>query len=544
MVNQLQEVLGLTLTLISKMMKKILKYTLACFIAVSLTNCTDNFEDINTDPNGISTESLTQMNNHIGGSFTPMFLNVINATPAWNYQLQQGLIGDVYSGYMTPPTPFAGNVNNMTYALVDGWNGFPWGDAYGSVMPFVLDIKNAVAIGGDESGIKFVHLANIIRVAAMHRVSDIYGPIRYTKFDDFETTGEYDPQDVAYRAFFADLDDAIKGLAAFTGDTQFAPFDMSNFGGDIAMWRKYANTLRLRLAIRVSKVDPALAKTQGELALSSDAGLMEDGDMVISTGFIHPISVISNSWGDIRMGAEMESILNGYNDGRIEKYFNPSADASLDGDYKGIRMGIAIDAKAQYLDHAGIGEVIEVESVTWMTAAEVKFLKAEAALRNWSGAGDVQTNYEDGIRASFAQHGAGGVDAYIADNTSTPNDFVDALNPGNDIAYGSDVKIAFDAAGTQEQQLEQIITQKWIAMFPDGQEAWSEFRRTGYPRVFPVVVNNSGGDIDTDIQIRRINFVSSEVNTNGENVEEAIQFLGGPDTGGTRLWWDVPGSNF
>ena len=64
------------------------------------------------------------MNNHIGGSFTPMFLNVVNATPAWNYQLQQGLMGDVYSGYMTPPTPFAGNVNNMTYALVDGWNGF------------------------------------------------------------------------------------------------------------------------------------------------------------------------------------------------------------------------------------------------------------------------------------------------------------------------------------------------------------------------------------------------------------------------------------
>ena len=117
MVNQPQEVLGLTLTLISKMMKKILKYTLACFIAVSLTNCTDNFEDINTDPNGISTESLTQMNNHIGGSFTPMFLNVINATPAWNYQLQQGLMGDVYSGYMTPPTPFAGNVNNMTYEI-------------------------------------------------------------------------------------------------------------------------------------------------------------------------------------------------------------------------------------------------------------------------------------------------------------------------------------------------------------------------------------------------------------------------------------------
>ena len=79
-------------------MNKIIKYTLASVLAISLANCTSNFDDINTDPNGISYESLTQLNNHIGSSFTPMFLNVFNVTPAWNYQLQQGLLGDVYSG--------------------------------------------------------------------------------------------------------------------------------------------------------------------------------------------------------------------------------------------------------------------------------------------------------------------------------------------------------------------------------------------------------------------------------------------------------------
>ena len=525
-------------------MKKIIKYTLISFFAISLINCTGDFESINTNPNGISNASLTQMNNHIGGSFTPMFLNVINATPAWNYQLQQGLIGDVYSGYMTPPTPFAGNVNNMTYALVDGWNGFPWSDAYGSVMPFALDVKNAVELGGDESGIKFVYLANIVKVSAMHRVSDIYGPIRYTKFDDFETTGEYDSQEVAYQAFFDDLDAAIEGLRDFQNDAQFAPFDLSNLGGDIGLWRKYANSLRLRLAMRVAKVNPTLARTQGELSLTSDAGLMVGGDMVINTGFIHPISVISGSWGDVRMSAEMESILTGYSDERIGKYFNPSADPALNGDYKGIRMGIEIEAKGQYLNHASIGEVIETESVTWMTAAEVHFLVAEAALRGWSGAGDPKTHYEMGVKASFDQHGVSGADAYLADNSSTPNDFIDALNSDNDINYPSDVKIAYNSGGSLEEQLEQIITQKWIAMFPDGQEAWSEFRRTGYPRIFPVVVNNSGGTIDTNIQIRRINFPASEINTNAENVQTAIGYLGGPDTGGTRLWWDVPGSNF
>ena len=466
-------------------MKNILKYAIVSALMISLSNCTNDFEKINSSPDGVTEQSLTQMNNHIGGEFQPMFFNVFNVTPAWNYQLQQGLMGDVFSGYMTAPTPFAGNINNQTYALVDGWNGFPWSDAYGNVMPQALNVKKAIENANDSSGDKFIYLANIIKITAMHRVSDIYGPIRYTKYENNDTTGEYDSQEIAYKAFFNDLEAAINGLEAFEGEVQFAPFDKSSFGGDISKWRQFANSLRLRLALRVSKVDPVLAKTQGELALASNAGLMESSDMVIKTGFPHPIVTISGSWGDIRMGAEMESILTGYNDGRIEEYFAPSTDESLNGAYKGIRMGIEIDAKSTYGAHSPIGAVIDGETLTWMTVAEVYFLKAEAALRGWTGAGDAKSNYESGVEASFSQHKVAGVADYLADNTSTPADFVDASNAVNNIAYASDVKIAYNTAGTNEEQLEQIITQKWIAMFPDGQEAWSEFRRTGYPRIFP-----------------------------------------------------------
>lgn len=530
-------------------MKNILKYTLASVVAMSLTNCTGDFEDINTNPYGISQESLTQQNNHIGSRFSPLFSNVIRVEPAWNYQLQQNLNADVFSGYMTAPTPFAGNINNQTYALVNGWNGFIWSDAYDAnngngIMPYAREIEQQVEISDDENGIKFVYLSNIIRVMAMHRVSDVFGPIRYSKFNDYETTGQYDSQEEAYKAFFSDLDTAINGLEAYVDDAQFVPFDQSSLGGDIAKWRTFANSLRLRLAIRVSKVDPALAQTEGEKALSSNAGLLEVENMLVDMGgFSHPVLTISTVWGDICMSAEMESILKGFNDGRIEKYFNAPADPAL-GDYKGIRQGIEIEAKSEYGSHSSVGEVVEGTDKIWMTAAEVHFLKAEAALREWAGAGDAMTNYEAGVRASFSQFGAGGVDAYLADNTSTPNDFVDALNPENNYAYPSDVTIAYNAAGSKEEQLEQIITQKWIAMFPDGQEAWSEFRRTGYPRVFPVVVNNSGGTIDTDVQIRRINFVDVEKNTNGANVDAAVGMLKGPDNGGTRLWWDTGLPNF
>lgn len=524
-------------------MKKIIKYTIASVLALGLTNCTDSFEDTNTNPYGISYESLTQMFNHIGSSFDPMFLNVVKANPASSYQLQQNLIGDVYSGYMTPPTPFIGNVNNMTYALVDGWNAQPWNSGYNQIMPSALDVKEAVELGGDESGEVFVQLANIIRVAGMHRVTDTYGPIRYSKYEDLDTTGEYDTQETVYNTFFDELAEAISTLEEYESTTQFSSFDMSSFEGDISKWRKFANSLRLRLAMRVVKVDPDLAKEQAELSLTSDVGFL-DSDLIINTGYSHPLVTISDSWGDTRMSAEMESFLKGYDDDRIKTFFYTSADTSLDGEYKGIRMGVNIQSKTQYLNHSALGDAIHIETVQWMTVAEIEFLKAEAALRGWSVSGTAQEHYEAGVTASFAQFGVSGAANYLTDNTSTPADFVDAINSENDIAYPSDVKIAYDPTGTNEEQLEQIITQKWIALFPDGQEAWSEFRRTGYPKIFPVVINNSGGDIDTDIQIRRINFVQSEINTNGTNVDIATSYLKGPDNGGTRLWWDVEGSNF
>jgi hypothetical protein len=93
--------------------------------------------------------------------------------------------------------------------------------------------------------------------------------------------------------------------------------------------------------------------------------------------------------------------------------------------------------------------------------------------------------------------------------------------------------------------LQRIITQKWIAMFPDGQEAWADYRRTGYPQLFPVVNNFSGGTISTTTQIRRLAYPSNEYTTNTAAVTAAVAtLLNGPDNGGTRLWWDTGGANF
>jgi len=515
-------------------------------IGLITSSCDNGLEELNQNPRNITQEQLEVDFQHVGSLYKPIFESIYQYSPAWSYQLQQNLNADVYSGYLTSPRPFIAGANNTTYNLVSGWNNFIWSVPYSNVMNNVKSITDLT--DPDFPTLNAVTL--ILKVSAMHRVTDVFGPIVYTNFGDLQNAGVYDSQETAYNAFFADLDVAVADLMADIDSERFTAFDLS-YGGDYSKWVKMANSLRLRLAIRISKVDPAKAQAEGEKALSQSLGVMETNDdgFFVNGSLDHPLQTIDNSWGDIRMNASMESILVGYNDARTSAYFENSV---ATGGIKGARSGVPLlpgyadelAQKADYINYSTLNDGIHTPKVQLMTAAEVSFLKAEAALRGWAGAGDAQTNYEEGIMKSFDQHGASGAAAYIGDNTSTFADHVDTFNPSNSIAAQSNVTIAWSDATSDEERLEKIITQKWIAMFPEGQEAWSEFRRTGYPKIFPVVSNQSGGTIDTNIQIRRIPFVDSELSTNAEGVAGAVSLLGGSDNGGTRLWWDTGGSNF
>ena len=122
-----------------------------------------------------------------------------------------------------------------------------------------------------------------------------------------------------------------------------------------------------------------------------------------------------------------------------------------------------------------------------MNAAEVAFLKAEGALRGWTMGATAKQLYEDGVKLSFEQHNADGVDAYLADNTSTPALYKDPVNPAFSYAgTAPTITVKWDDSAEFEVNLERIITQKWIANFPLGLEAWAEYRRTGYPLLMPV----------------------------------------------------------
>lgn len=525
------------------------------FIGVALTvsvlagGCTKNFESINTDPYGLDEDDLKGDFALYGAPFTQMQLGVHLFSPEWKYQLQQNLNADIYSGYMMTPTPFANNINNSNYGMVDGWNSYIWSIAYEEVMsPAKSVIEQAVK----EKYTNFEAWAMVLKVLAAHRLSDVYGPIVYTSFGNVNSDGSvtYDSQQEAYSAFFKDLDDAQAKLQPYASDKD-APLVLKNFdlsyGGSYIKWMKLINSLRLRLAIRISKADAGKAKTEGEKALSNTYGVIETNDddyIVNSKSLNNPLSVISDSWGDIRMGAPIESILKGYNDPRLPKYFVTATDPLVAGQYKGIRNGIDLPNNQLYRKFSTLAPL--GTKMPMLTSAEVWFLKAEAKLLGWTvpGVASVQEAYEKGIEHSLTQWGVESQFAAYKNSTAKPAEYVDPIKGANSVLTGSPylstVSPQFNPAGTTEQQLEQIITQKWIALFPESQEAWTEFRRTGYPKLFPVVINNSNGLIPAGQFIRRINFSITEKETNPKGYAGAVQKLGGADNIATRLWWDKP----
>jgi len=532
------------------------KYILTMATAVMLVagSCTKDFKDYNKNPYGATNDDLLPDYGLVVGQLKEAQRSIYVYQPAWVTQLQQNLMGDVFSGYMMSPTPFRGNSNNLNYDLVDGWNLYVLTSAYSSPEASVMAPLSNVETITKTAAPTLYAMAKILKVEAMHRVSDIFGPIMYSKYKVRAADGgyDYDSQQEAYNNFFKDLNEAITILTPLRTEKSTPTFTSADlvYGGSHAKWLQFANSLRLRLALRIVKADEAKARTEGEAALANAGGLLTEAadNFSINIGATeHPLNTISGAWMDIRMGAPVESIMTGYKDPRLPKYFIPAKDGAVAGQYKGIRNGIDIDAKSRYQDYSALVKLPSLLQL--MPAAEAWFLKAEAAIRGWARAGDAKDNYESGIKTSFTQYGLHPDSAakYINDAVSKPAPYIDpkAITPGqNDVKstdpWLSTITIKWENGDAFDKKLERVITQKWISTFPDGQEAWSEFRRTGYPKLFPVVINNSGGKIATNTFIRRINLPPDEYLTNPNGAKRAAATLGGPDNGGTRLWWDRP----
>ena len=534
------------------MKTRIMTYIFATLVMA--TACTKSFDDINTNQHGLTDEELQADYQNVGAFFSQMVNRVVlfddgsgNCLSS-DYQVAQGLSADAFSGYLAPTGTWRNGVHNGSYSFVSGWYDQMFTRAFSEVMPAWQRVKRVA----DEMGQPAVTaLATIVKVEALHRVTDMYGPIPYIHFGSGTLGAAYDRQQEVYNRFFAELDSAIDVLTplAESGSTLLPDYD-NVYEGNVLRWVKFANTLRLRLAMRVVYADPALAQREAEKSAACTLGFIEtaaDRAQLLHgrLTYFHPNYDIAYNFnaGEVRMGATMDCYMNGYNDPRLAAYFVP---ASNDNKYHGVRLGVHNINPSRY---AGIyTSNLNIDRATtpivWMTAAEGFFLRAEAALRGWNMGGTARGFYEAGIRASFSENGVTGEDAYINNSSLKPSRFVDRTSGGNAATAPSTITIAWDDEADFETNLERIMTQKWIAMYPDGCEGWAEFRRTGYPRLLPVVNNDSQGLVDTDVQVRRCPFPVQEYNTNATAVQKAIQLLdsealgGGQDNGGTRLWWD------
>ncbi|HAC40259.1 MAG TPA: SusD/RagB family nutrient-binding outer membrane lipoprotein, partial [Rikenellaceae bacterium] len=437
-----------------------------------------------------------------------------------------------WCGYMAPTLS---DGHNAGWDVNDGWHRRMFTVKYEYGMGGYQDFeKEALEL----NMVNELALAKVLKVATMHQVADYYGPIAYSHFG--ELTNLYDPLDEVYAQFLSELDESIAILekVAASGSKLLEDYDLV-YGGDTAAWVRFANSLRLRLAMRIRYADAALARTEAEKSIASPFGVIvaNSGNAVMSGVGHHPIYEINTNFNDAdtQLGASLEVYLNGYNDPRMFKYAKPASDGKLHG----VRPGIAPSTWTNYKNTANKVSApnASIYNICWLNAAEVAFLRAEGALLGWSMGGTAKEFYEEGIKLSFEEWGVEGAASYLANTTAVPAAYKDNVGRAHANAP-STVTIAWNEALSEEKKLEKIGTQKWLALFPNSCEAWAEYRRLHYPVLITPANNFSNGVVNTDQGIRRVPYPVSEQSDNAAGYASGVEALGGNDNAGTRLWWD------
>ena len=543
---------------------RILKYAAVSALVVSTgvmtMGCTDNFENLNTDPYEVDPDELP-----FSAQFKEPFSYVY--APQQNlFQYCFNLNIDLFSGYFMTPHNFNGS-GNVDYALNRGFCG----GMYENVYLHIFNNTRRLIASCDEQGLSdYGAMMRVVQAYAIQMLTDAYGPVAYSSVIEDPTGGasfSYDTQESVYNALFTLVDEAIAGFKGTASVADMQAFDYW-CNGDIALWKKVANQLKLRLAMRIVKVNPTLAKQKAEEAVQGGVLTSAHRDILINQGLSNELTRMFE-WGDCGMNASLITMLEGFKDPRLPLYVtkNQAAVSCEDGatfedgiKYLWVRGGCFLPSIPNLWGIFSNVICTYTTAFPVMKVAEGYFLRAEGALRGWSMGGSAKDLYEEGIRISIKNELAykgsiagvtsisdAEIDAYL-NGTSGQIDFVDPVKAENSIKAMNTLGVKWDEGASKEEKLQRIITQKWIANFPLSCEAWAEYRRTGYPKLFPNRVNLSNGDINTNEQVRRLIYSDTEINTNNAELQKGIELLNlentgsiSGDKGGTHVWWDKAG---
>lgn len=491
-----------------------MKKILSLFTIVLLLAGCNKFKDTNVDPTQLqSAATKSLLTNSLQAMPDLVFGNIASSRLAALYvqHLSEGpypgpsLYNDrnlsfnawyAGSGNVTPPSNLNGPLYNLQTIINYNNSGDP------AATPSINGGKN-----------NQIAVARILKAYFFLLMTDRWGDIPYSKAlqgsDNF--TPEYDKQQSIYTDLFKELTEAV---AQFK-DTESDVAGDFLFGGSNDGWKRFANTIRMVMALRLSKADPAKGKTEYAAAIA--AGVITSNSQNILYKFVAGDPNNYNPWynnynvsnrNDYAISTTLSTYMSSRSDPRLPVY----GEVLSGGVVKGLAYGrnAAVNIPAAY---SRIGSYFKDQGspLALFTYAQVLFCRAEAAKIGYAGAPDdaaAEALYKDAIKASWEQYG-------VYDQTKY-NNYI-ALP---DVVYSS-------VTG-----YERIITEKWVHAYLNSWEAWNDWRRTGFPKLTAAV-----DAVDARGIPLRIGYPTTESSLNKANYDKAVGDLGGKDDNYAKMWW-------
>ncbi len=469
-------------------------------VGLGVAGCTEDFTGINTNPNA------------------PTDVGV-------QYLLPAGIVGGVTSLLGTgfdrgTASVWVQHYARLQYGSIDryeidgSFSDGLWASLYtGALVDFDAVVQKAAERGQANQEA----VGRILRAWMFHNMVDLWGDIPYTEalggLAAGNITPRYDDAQSIYGGLLAELAAASAQIDVASG--LFPDIFRGTVGnpdliyeGDMGKWRRFANSLRLRMAMRVQNASEAAgAIAEGVFASVDDEAKLAWLGSPPNENPMAPAFIARP--GDFRISAAMVDALLAHNDPRLPIYADPARET---GEFRGMPNGMNDSHGIEFEQVSRVGKwFLRPTTPTWIQSyAEVALLQAEAAVRGFSG-GDAAALYEAGIRASMETYGIASddIDAYLAQPM---------------VALASDT----------DAQLGQIAQQMWFALYDQGPEAWAYFRRVGHPYL------TAGPDnVNNDLIPVRLPYPQSEESVNNANLTAAQSAQGlGSEPWNTRLFWD------
>jgi len=515
------------------MRNTILKISVAAFLLIT-TGCTKTLEKINIDPTKLSPYNMNYNYLFTSAELVTAGNSDGNAYEDWRNNL-------IYASCMIQHlSSTTGYWAGDKYTFNAGYNSAYWDANYSNSIRNIVDV--IANIKGDTSKSNFYNIARIFKVFMFQRMTDMYGDIPYSQagqgYLSSTTTPKYDKQQDIYADMLNELQDAAAKLDA--GKTNTLGEADQIYGGDVTKWKKFAFSEMVRLAMRMSKVDEATAKTWVQKAVQGGV-MVDNSDNALFKHQAVPFNTVTNgnAWvldnvdaNASRVSKTFIDYLKNTNDPRLKYIATVSSDPTKLTDVGdntpaiqlGQPNGYDLGGSTTDISHAPNwpGDQNKYSIVNrntfarydaptfFLTNAETQLLLAEAAERGWV-TGSSSAYYAAGVTAAIMQLNQTG--ATLTD--------VDAS--------------AYLAANPYANGIQQINEQYWIVTFMDEYEAWANWRRSSYPLLTPV---NYFNNITNGTIPRRFTYPAGEVTTNAAGYSDAVSRLTNGDKMTSRVWWD------